>query len=272
MNIDLLLIEVNNQKLGGYNSIPFTMAKDLVGYIYEDNVVVKNSLINVLKNNTDRRGNLNADFLQNRLGCTNRYLGSSENNSRLKMLYFNALTKNTYAEVVFFIFILGLANCKDLLKSFRDIDFLFSKLVVYSRKVDRHKTTSLVVSREGYCKVMLALIENTSEGIDYGFSVYDFVYHILQNTKEAYVASKLLSRLKINDWSCFSLEGLDLAKYSEEICIMLPYTMGNVDMCEQDVILAMNSAPTKLLRVALTSQTFNSKVIGGMVTERIVGI
>lgn len=252
-NIGYLLIESNRIKLGGYETISINFLNSLVDFLYSG--VKQGQFLKSKYYKLSKDGYLNINSISGTIHKDKRLVTSQEN-SMLSKIYLRAYRDDNYAELVFILFLVGCVNTKDLFARFTDIGFLISKFSKNSA------TPKLRTENQGYRELMACLIENTSEGIDYGFSVYDFIYHIRVSAgKHPLVVLAILKSLKIGSWGCFRIENEEmLKKYVDEIAYVLPL-IADTGLISSDVMVyVLSSVSYGIQSVILKDKMFVEKI------------
>lgn len=246
MEINYFLIEANKIKLGGYAGIKYSFLVKLVDFLYPDGVG-KERLQYKYRGYMGKTytGKVSVDnypipastFVQNIVNGQ-RYLLTSED-PLIAEIYLKARVNPAYKEFAFILFLVGAVNSYDYLKCFTDVNDVTSRFTVskYKCKGDDDIFRPLMMTNKQYANLMGMYLVNTSNGVDYGFSAYDFVYHILNSmgAKNKVIYSdgnkfedsiKFIKGLKIGALSCFSLNKGIVSKYTDEVGVMLPIISG----------------------------------------------
>lgn len=251
ININYLLVESNRVKLGGYETISEKFLNNLVDSLYSD--IKPGQFLKSKYHKLSRGGYLQISGISGMIHRDKRLL-TSEESRELSKIYLKAYTDDNYAELVFILFITGCVNTKDLLCKFTDISFIVSK---FSKRPSMPK---LRINSQGYRDLMACLIENTSSGIDYGYCVYDFVYHICKSAKLPNTVLACLKTLKLVNASCFSVcDKKVLDKYKEEISYMLPLIVDRGCINGNDLVYVLSNVPYGIQIRVLSDKMFLNK-------------
>lgn len=283
-SINYFLVESNRLKMGGYEKVSRQFLKDLVSFIYEENPTAgKRVLSRLLK------GDLSNYYINDLVKSFIRkegYLATYENNKKLRSIYIKAQLVDSYKEFAFILYLLGVVNPFDYLRYNKDIDFIVSKFRVERRVcLSSDVIKRIEISYSRYAEIMCGFLKNATDGIDYGFCIYDFLYHALSavgdkrgnyNAFNKYAdLIKLLGKLNISSRSPLysdldvgeeSLNQGIVDKYLEEIGVLLPMISGELvrvfgkEKVDKLVFYVLNNAPIMLVETLLTNRDFIQKM------------
>lgn len=228
-NMNYFLIEANKVKLGGYVKIKNSFLINIINLLYEPGTSAYNKLISRYSSGiSSGYGHTSVQNLIPNIFKNYKYLASSGTNLVLSNIYDKARLNHAYRELAFVLFITGLVDSRDYLKHCPDIYSVMNRLSVES---DVSQDTEevfkpLVISNKEYCELMGMLLKNTSEGVDYGLSPYDFIYHMLKvfgadYNRYDYVCG-FMEDLGISDFTKLKLSSAIIEKYPEEVTVVLP--------------------------------------------------
>lgn len=230
-----LLIESNKVKLTGYKFISNAVAADIILSLYPEGGRVCDSLLKKMDKNTDS-GMVNIQKMNDSLVNNSRNLVNSAKSEYLRGIYKRAVLSDTYKECVFILFILGIVNTDDLLRTLKDVNFIVQRITVLK---GRNISGGVInkrfeVNPTMYADLMAEFFKLSMDGVQFpGVNPLDFIYHMLAGRKSVYQQDiyqrvlKTITDLNIKDFSKLKLTQETMKKYYEEVGVLLPSLSGH---------------------------------------------
>lgn len=263
-NYNYLLIEANQVKIGGYNYVSVDFVNSLVENIYAENPTGKKKIMSFIKSNyLLMKSGVYCPFNYSKVYLTNRvsYKANTKSSSFLRYVYQMSEVDEAYRELAFVMFALRLVDPIEYLAQ-EDVSYVLSSISCDA------KSDCIVITIAHYIRLMLAFIQNVSNGVDYGVCPWDFVYHITRSVKNRNVnkvyktiASELANGDRLEDYTALSLSQSILEKYTEEVIIMTPILcrVGYID--RNKLLLIMREIIKKKYKVEYMQFILNNNVV-----------
>lgn len=250
--INKLLVYANQVRISGYKNFPLEYYREAVCFIYEGDLVSIGRLLG--------SGNVGADGSISALEtffpayikryCTNSggktyihpyafmgknldvgYLVGPEESTKVRSLL--ARVDGKYRELLFQFCFMGIISTKKYLRYITDVREFIGRFVIQDAMSSRGILSAITVTPRYYYRVLAYYIENMSEGVSYGYSVYDFIYNFVASrlksprhfwNRNRYVDTiREISGYKISDFSIFEIPSKEfLEKYCLEVGLCLP--------------------------------------------------
>lgn len=247
-DLNYYLIEASEARLKGWGVIDFNFAVKCIRLIYGGNSYA-NALVNKMVKFRDityskyKRVDAisisvviqNKNFIYN-----SNKLATSKISGVVNYIYHKALLDDAYADLAFVLLILGIVNSEDYVENLKSVDELVSRFNVSKNRVSVWDTSidDLVLSYRNYVELMSLFVVASSKGVNYGYSVYSFIYNMLTYGEKIVSRKKtsinldkvvnVLGGLKLSSIDCFKVEDLETRrKYAEEIIISIPMLLNN---------------------------------------------
>ena len=236
-NINYVLLQANKLKITGYNELDVELIKGLAMFLSYNSsdpnfyVLQSKKVDKVINKYTSggRRGS-NATEGSTFIPVSSFIIGFKTSRTSLlvedyvrRVIYPKLRLSAAYRELGFVLFMLGFVNRRTYLTYETDVNYVMNKISPKSHADVLYLSPSL------YVDAMLLYIENMSAGMDYGFSVYDFVYRAMQVysmfklkdiNKWTRRLIKRFSNMSISNLDCFRVSDGILEKYPEEVLMV----------------------------------------------------
>lgn len=265
VDVKYLLIEANRVKIGEYSRVSMKFISEAIGYLYSGDTKAQKYLYKRFSSLSKGSDGIDFSVLLSYFPYTQNYLCSYDSNSTLRFICVKAVSDPVYEELLFILLICGLVNSKDVLGHYIDVNIIMSRIGIKNKCNSRKNPkvlSSLLVTPRFYCVLMRIFIENCSMGVDYGFDVYDFVYHVYSACGKDYSKTMVeLNKLELSGYGCFSVNSTKrLSKYKDEIALMLPIIMGNTSISIGIVVRIIALLKSPLREYVLANNALSVKM------------
>ena len=283
-NINYVLLQANKLKITGYNELDVELIKGLAMFLSYNSsdpnfyVLQSKKVDNVINKYTSggRRGS-NATEGSIFIPVSSFIIGfKTSRTSPLvedyvrRVIYPKLRLSAAYRELGFVLFMLGFVNRRTYLTYETDVNYVMNKISPKSHADVLYLLPSL------YVDAMLLYIENMSAGMDYGFSVYDFVYRAMQVysmfklkdiNKWTRRLIKRFSNMSISNLDCFRVSDGILEKYPEEVLMVAANQEGilskdgMVELLQKLIKLGKPVLVTSALKSGKFNSLYNSSTV-----------
>lgn len=240
MEVNGLIVEASKNSLKGYSDIKYSFVEEVYTWLYKGTDKFKEGmgrLLSVRKFMEDKSvGDVSVSLSKvfgHVLNLVDRdFLATFDNNSNFKAICLKGLLPggNSYAELAFQAVCVGAASLKGYLRYFKDLEEFLGRFDVLDKSGDFYVTDGR------YRKIMIAYLSNMSDGVDYGYTAYDFIYNYMISVRFSplnksgvnnYIGLlEYIGKVKISNLSIFDVSSKKiLDTYLKEIAICLPLTI-----------------------------------------------
>lgn len=283
-NINYVLLQANKLKITGYNELDVELIKGLAMFLSHNSsdpnfYVLQSKKVDkvINKYTSGRRSGSNATKGSIFIPISSFIIGfKTSRTSHLvedyvrRVVYPKLRLSAAYRELGFVLFMLGFVNRRTYLTYETDVNYVMSKISPKSHADVLYLSPSL------YVDAMLLYIENMSSGMDYGFSVYDFVYRAMQVysmfklkdiNKWTRRLIKRFSNMSISNLDCFRVSDGILEKYPEEVLMVaanqegILSKEGMVELLQKLIKLGKPVLVTSALKSGKFNSLYNSSTV-----------
>lgn len=283
-NINYVLLQANKLKITGYNELDVELIKGLAMFLSYNSsdpnfYVLQSKKVDKVINKctTGRRRGSNTTEGSIFIPVSSFIIGfKTSRTSPLvedyvkRVIYPKLRLSAAYRELGFVLFMLGFVNRRTYLTYETDVNYVMSKISPKSHADVLYLSPSL------YVDAMLLYIENMSSGMDYGFSVYDFVYRAMQVysmfklkdiNKWTRRLIKRFSNMSISNLDCFRVSDGILEKYPEEVLMVaanqegILSKEGMVELLQKLIKLGKPVLVTSALKSGKFNSLYNSSTV-----------
>lgn len=283
-NINYVLLQANKLKITGYNELDVELIKGLAMFLSYNSsdpnfYVLQSKKVDKVINKctTGRRRDSNATEGSIFIPVSSFIIGfKTSRTSPLvedyvrRVIYPKLRLSAAYRELGFVLFMLGFVNRRTYLTYETDVNYVMNKISPKSHADVLYLSPSL------YVDAMLLYIENMSAGMDYGFSVYDFVYRAMQVysmfklkdiNKWTRHLIKRFSNMSISNLDCFRVSDGILEKYPEEVLMVaanqegILSKEGMVELLQKLIKLGKPVLVTSALKSVKFNSLYNSSTV-----------
>lgn len=283
-NINYVLLQANKLKITGYNELDVELIKGLAMFLSYNSsdpnfYVLQSKKVDkvINKYTSGRRRDSNATEGSIFIPVSSFIIGfKTSRTSPLvedyvkRVIYPKLRLSAAYRELGFVLFMLGFVNRRTYLTYETDVNYVMNKISPKSHADVLYLSPSL------YVDAMLLYIENMSAGMDYGFSVYDFVYRAMQVysmfklkdiNKWTRRLIKRFSNMSISNLDCFRVSDGILEKYPEEVLMVaanqegILSKEGIVELLQKLIKLGKPVLVTSALKSGEFNSLYNSSTV-----------
>lgn len=283
-NINYVLLQANKLKITGYNELDVELIKGLAMFLSYNSsdpnfYVLQSKKVDkvINKYTSGRRRDSNATEGSIFIPVSSFIIGfKTSRTSPLvedyvkRVIYPKLRLSAAYRELGFVLFMLGFVNRRTYLTYETDVNYVMNKISPKSHADVLYLSPSL------YVDAMLLYIENMSAGMDYGFSVYDFVYRAMQVysmfklkdiNKWTRRLIKRFSNMFISNLDCFRVSDGILEKYPEEVLMVaanqegILSKEGIVELLQKLIKLGKPVLVTSALKSGKFNSLYNSSTV-----------
>lgn len=283
-NINYVLLQANKLKITGYNELDVELIKGLAMFLSHNSsdpnfYVLQSKKVDkvINKYTSGRRSGSNATKGSIFIPISSFIIGfKTSRTSHLvedyvrRVIYPKLRLSAAYRELGFVLFMLGFVNRRTYLTYETDVNYVMNKISPKSHADVLYLSPSL------YVDAMLLYIENMSSGMDYGFSVYDFVYRAMQVysmfklkdiNKWTRRLIKRFSNMSISNLDCFRVSDGILEKYPEEVLMVaanqegILSKEGMVELLQKLIKLGKPVLVTSALKSGKFNSLYNSSTV-----------
>lgn len=283
-NINYVLLQANKLKITGYNELDVELIKGLAMFLSYNSsdpnfYVLQSKKVDkvINKYTSGRRRDSNATEGSIFIPVSSFIIGfKTSRTSPLvedyvkRVIYPKLRLSAAYRELGFVLFMLGFVNRRTYLTYETDVNYVMNKISPKSHADVLYLSPSL------YVDAMLLYIENMSAGMDYGFSVYDFVYRAMQVysmfklkdiNKWTRRLIKRFSNMSISNLDCFRVSDGILEKYPEEVLMVaanqegILSKEGIVELLQKLIKLGKPVLVTSALKSGKFNSLYNSSTV-----------
>lgn len=283
-NINYVLLQANKLKITGYNELDVELIKGLAMFLSYNSsdpnfYVLQSKKVDkvINKYTSGRRRDSNATEGSIFIPVSSFIIGfKTSRTSPLvedyvkRVIYPKLRLSAAYRELGFVLFMLGFVNRRTYLTYETDVNYVMNKISPKSHADVLYLSPSL------YVDAMLLYIENMSAGMDYGFSVYDFVYRAMQVysmfklkdiNKWTRRLIKRFSNMFISNLDCFRVSDGILEKYPEEVLMVaanqegILSKEGIVELLQKLIKLGKPVLVTSALKSGEFNSLYNSSTV-----------
>lgn len=283
-NINYVLLQANKLKITGYNELDVELIKGLAMFLSYNSsdpnfYVLQSKKVDkvINKYTSGRRRDSNATEGSIFIPVSSFIIGfKTSRTSPLvedyvkRVIYPKLRLSAAYRELGFVLFMLGFVNRRTYLTYETDVNYVMNKISPKSHADVLYLSPSL------YVDAMLLYIENMSAGMDYGFSVYDFVYRAMQVysmfklkdiNKWTRRLIKRFSNMSISNLDCFRVSDGILEKYPEEVLMVaanqegILSKEGMIELLQKLIKLGKPVLVTSALKSGKFNSLYNSSTV-----------